>query len=108
VLSYLGAKKYKHIQTHKTDNNLNGKLMVLGAVLDGIPESAALGVALFAGGGTGMLMLVAIFLSNFPESISSIPGLKNEGFSNKRIILSWFWDFYCLFCISDPELFISK
>jgi ZIP family zinc transporter len=34
-------------------------------------------------------MLVAIFLSNLPESISSINDLQKEGLSKKQIYLSW-------------------
>jgi len=49
----------------------------------------ALGVALLGKNGTGLLMLVAIFLSNLPESLSSIDDLQKEGFSIKRIYLSW-------------------
>ena len=44
--------------------DLNGRAIVLGSLLDGIPESVALGIALFAGKGLGFLMLVAIFLSS--------------------------------------------
>jgi len=66
-----------------------GSVITLGSILDNIPESIALGIALFAGGGKGLLLMIAIFLSNFPEAISSIPGLKREGFSNKKIIAVW-------------------
>ena len=89
VLYYFGGRTHKTKQTHKTHKNTNGKLIILGSVLDGIPESIALGVALFNTGTSGLLMLVAIFLSNFPESISSITGLKREEFSNIKIITLW-------------------
>ena len=49
----------------------------------------ALGVALISINGIGLLMLVAIFLSNLPESISSINDLQKEGLSKKQIYLSW-------------------
>lgn len=38
-------------------------------------------LVLLSGKGIGLLMLVAIFLSNLPESLSSIDALKKEGFS---------------------------
>lgn len=69
--------------------DLNGKAIVLGSLLDGIPESAALGIALFAGKGLGFLMLVAIFLSNLPEGLSSVPGLLREGFKKKFVVSMW-------------------
>ncbi len=89
LLYHFGGREHKYIKTHIARKNSNGKLMILGAMLDGIPESMALGVALFAGGGNGFLMMIAIFLSNFPESISSVAGLKKEGFSKTRIVAAW-------------------
>lgn len=90
LLYHFGGREHKYIKTYITRKNSNGKLMILGAMLDGIPESMALGIALFVGGGNGFLMMIAIFLSNFPESISSVTGLRKEGFSKTKIIISWF------------------
>ena len=42
--------------------------LVLGTILDGIPESVVLGLGLIAGGGVSIAMLAAVFLSNFPEA----------------------------------------
>ena len=39
--------------------------IVLGIVLDGIPESAVIGLTLLQGGAVGAALLVAVFLSNF-------------------------------------------
>lgn len=67
----------------------DGRAMTLGAILDAIPEAIAIGVATFAGNGTGVLMAVAIVLANIPEGLSSVPGLIREGFSKKKIIAVW-------------------
>src|SRR5215213_4822817 len=50
--------------------------IVLGAVLDGIPESVAIGVSLLEGGGVSVAVVVAVFLSNVPESLSAATGLR--------------------------------
>lgn len=89
LLHKYGGRRHGHRQLARPDNNSNGRAIVLGAILDGIPESIALGIAVFAGGGTGFLVLAAIFLSNFPESISALTGLKKEKFSNAKIIFMW-------------------
>jgi zinc transporter, ZIP family len=89
LLHIAGARKHKRVQLAQPQNTGNGSLITLGAVLDGIPESIALGIALFAGQGTGLLMLIAIFLSNFPESMSSLNGLYKEGFTVKKIFFTW-------------------
>jgi zinc transporter, ZIP family len=48
--------------------------LVLGALLDGIPESAAIGVSLIGGGSVGVAVVIAVFLSNIPESLSASVG----------------------------------
>jgi ZIP family zinc transporter len=56
----------------------SGLGIVLGALLDGIPESAAIGVTLLGGGGVSVSFVVAVFLSNLPESISATAELKSS------------------------------
>jgi zinc transporter, ZIP family len=63
--------------------------IVLGTVLDGIPESAVIGLTLLEGGGVGVAFVVAVFLSNLPESISATSGLAKGGWSGSRIIELW-------------------
>jgi len=89
VLHIKGGRRHKRHQLVDARKDSNGKVITMGALLDGIPESVALGIALFTGGGTGLLMLVAIVLSNFPEGISSVDGLKKEGFTNAGIYKIW-------------------
>ena len=62
--------------------------IVLGAVLDGIPESAAIGVSLLEGGGVSVAVVVAVFLSNVPESLSAATGLRAT-WSRARILGMW-------------------
>jgi ZIP family zinc transporter len=63
--------------------------LVLGALLDGIPESAAIGVSLLGGGEVGIAMVAAVFLSNVPESMSASAGLKRAGRSTGQILRLW-------------------
>lgn len=84
-----GGRTYKRKKHFKTIRETNGKAIVLGAALDGIPESIALGISLLSKNGIGLLMVTAIFLSNLPESIASIDDLKKEGLSKKQIYITW-------------------
>jgi zinc transporter, ZIP family len=67
----------------------SGLALVLGALLDGIPESAAIGISLIGGGGVGIAMVAAVFLSNIPESMSATTGLKASGRSTGWILGLW-------------------
>ena len=84
-----GGRNHKKRKHFKSVRESNGKAIILGASLDGIPESIALGLSLLEKNGIGLLMLAAIFLSNLPESISSIGDLRKEGFSTKKIYFMW-------------------
>ena len=69
----------------------NGSAMaiVLGSVLDGIPESMVIGLTIYEGGAVGAAYLAAVFISNLPESISSTSGLATSGWQKSRIL--WMW-----------------
>ena len=67
----------------------SGMALVLGALLDGIPESAAIGISLLGGGGVGVAMVAAVFLSNIPESMSATTGLRASGRSTGWILGLW-------------------
>jgi ZIP family zinc transporter len=62
--------------------------IVLGAILDGIPESAAIGVSMIDGEGVSLAVVVAVFLSNVPESLSAATGLRAR-MSGAGIIALW-------------------
>jgi ZIP family zinc transporter len=64
--------------------------LLVGALLDGIPENAALGISLYAAGsGLGLVLLAAIFLGNFPESLGSTVSMRKEGRSRRYIVALW-------------------
>jgi ZIP family zinc transporter len=63
--------------------------IVLGTVLDGIPESIVLGLSLLGGEGVSVAMLSAVFVSNLPEALSSTAGLSKSGWPRERILGLW-------------------
>jgi ZIP family zinc transporter len=62
--------------------------IVLGSVLDGIPESFVLGLTVLQGG-VSLPLLAGVSLSNLPEGMSSSSGLKAAGWPRRRVILMW-------------------
>jgi ZIP family zinc transporter len=63
--------------------------IVLGTVLDGIPESIVIGLTLYEGGAVGAAYLTAVFISNVPEAVSSTAGLVASGWGRARILGMW-------------------
>jgi ZIP family zinc transporter len=62
--------------------------IVLGSVLDGIPESFVLGLTVLQGG-VSLSLLAGVALSNLPEGMSSSSGLKVAGWPRGRVLLMW-------------------
>jgi zinc transporter, ZIP family len=63
--------------------------IVLGTVLDGVPESMVIGLTLLGGGAIGISYLTAVFISNLPEAIASTTGLVAGGWSRARVLGLW-------------------
>jgi zinc transporter, ZIP family len=67
----------------------SGAALALGALLDGIPESAAIGVTILQGGVPSTAFIAAVALSNLPEGLSSATGMKAAGRTTRHILLLW-------------------
>jgi len=67
----------------------SGLAIVLGAALDGIPESVVLGLTVASGDGIGVAFVVAVFMSNLPEGIAGTSGLQVGGWTRGRILRLW-------------------
>jgi CRP-like cAMP-binding protein len=61
----------------------------LGLLIDGIPESLTIGAGVLMAGGVNSTLLAGLFISNFPEALSSSDGMRQQGFSFQRILLLW-------------------
>jgi zinc transporter, ZIP family len=66
-----------------------GLAILFGAILNGIPESIVLGLTLVGGGAPSIAVLVAIFVSNLPESIASSTAMREAGRSSAWIVGIW-------------------
>ena len=62
--------------------------IVLGSVLDGIPESFVLGLTVLQGE-ISVALFTGIVLSNFPEGLSSSAGLRVAGWARRRVMTMW-------------------
>ncbi len=92
MLASWGAKHRKRSRmptTEPTDTQGTGVAIAVGALLDGIPESIVLGLSVLHGGAVSMATLVAIFLSNLPEGLSSSAGLRRAGRAATYIFGMW-------------------
>lgn len=61
----------------------------LGVVLDGLPESLVIGAGISVEKSMEFSFIVAVFISNLPEAMSSAAGMKRNAYSTKKILGLW-------------------
>ena len=61
----------------------------LGIFLDGIPESLVIGAYMIHTSHISLSLIAGLFLSNYPEALSSSVGMRQQGMSFKRVLIMW-------------------
>lgn len=91
-LDHRGAKHRKRSgpqQPNEKESPGSGTAIAVGALLDGIPESIVIGLSLLNGGAVSFVAVIAIFLSNVPEGLSSAAGMRKAGRSARYVLSVW-------------------
>ena len=73
VVNNAGGRHRKRSQGQQESGSATA--ITIGALMDGVPESVAIGVSLIGGGVVSWVFMVAVFLSNVPEGLSAA-GMK--------------------------------
>jgi ZIP family zinc transporter len=90
AVSRMGGGKRKDLNADRdAPSGGSGGAIVLGTILDGIPESLVLGIGLTVGGAVSVAFLAAVFISNLPEAIAATVSLRAAGTKASSIMLMW-------------------
>jgi ZIP family zinc transporter len=117
LLARHGAKHRKRSdqrQPSEAQAKGSGLAIAVGALIDGIPESIVIGTTMLAGGAVSLVAVVAIFLSNVPEGLSSSAGMRKAGRTPLYVFAVWgaiaavsgvaAWAGYALFGKFSPDV----
>ena len=89
IVYFLGSK-FLDRRSKTGSGSSRGLALLMGATLDGIPESFILGLSVAAGGGFSLAFLVAVVVSNLPEGMASAAVLgKDPDYPTRRILGMW-------------------
>ncbi|WP_243228584.1 ZIP family metal transporter [Microbacterium sp. CIAB417] len=86
VCYYIGDRI---VEKRATSSAGQGAPLAVGALLDGVPEQLVLGIGLASGEGVSVALVIAILVSNLPESIGSASDLLEGGMRRSRVIGLW-------------------
>lgn len=92
LLARQGARHRKRSgdeQPSEQEQPGSGSAIAVGALLDGVPESVVIGASLLAGGPVSLVTVIAVFLSNVPEGLSSAAGMRQAGRTRRYVFLLW-------------------
>ncbi|MCW3818845.1 ZIP family zinc transporter [Micromonospora sp. DR5-3] len=92
LLARRGARHRKRSgeeQPSEQEQPGSGTAIAVGALLDGVPESVVIGASLLTGGPVSLVTVIAVFLSNVPEGLSSAAGMRRAGRTRRYVFLLW-------------------
>jgi ZIP family zinc transporter len=89
IMYFLGSK-YLERRNQAGSASSRGLALLMGATLDGVPESLILGISIATGAGFSLPFLVAVVVSNLPEGMASAAVLgKDPNYPTRRILAMW-------------------
>ena len=90
AVTYFLGSVYLDRASKSEGKGVRGLSLLMGATLDGIPESFLLGISVALGNGLSLPFLVAVFVSNLPEGMASAAELKTDPhYTNRHILGMW-------------------
>jgi zinc transporter, ZIP family len=86
LIDRMGGAERKHARATSAGD---ADALLLGAALDGVPESLIIGLSLIGGGGVEVAFLVSVAVSNIPEGFASAAPQHRAGVSTAAILGRW-------------------
>jgi zinc transporter, ZIP family len=90
----IGAAIYvlgdKFVEKRFGSEGTGGSLgIIVGSIVDGVPESLIFGMQIAVGGALSMSFLASVWISNFPQAIAPSADLSAAGWKTRKLGLLW-------------------
>ncbi|MRG85637.1 ZIP family metal transporter [Salinibacillus xinjiangensis] len=86
LLAKKGASQRK--RSSKNPEGHSGLAIFVGTIIDSLPEAVVIGISMIDMS-VSLVLVIAIFISNLPEGLSSTIGLKQDQYSKMKILTLW-------------------
>jgi len=93
----------RHLARRPEEGEGSGMAIFIGALLDGVPESVAIGIGFLAGKGVSLAVVLAVLLSNVPEGISGAVSMTRAGWSASSVLGLW----SCIVLLSSLSAYLG-
>jgi ZIP family zinc transporter len=78
-----------HLSLEQQNERSTALALLIGAALDGIPESMSIGISFLENPLVSSSVILAVAVANIPEGLASGAGLRRSGMSSTKIIFMW-------------------
>ena len=97
LVSRLGVKRRQsvncggigHLSLEQQNERSTALALLIGAALDGIPESMSIGITFLQNPLVSSSVILAVAVANIPEGLASGAGLRRSGMSRTKILFMW-------------------
>lgn len=85
-----------------------GKLSIIGTILDSVPESLFIGILISLSEPGLIPAIIVVFLGNLSTTLEGAKIMHHHGLENKIILRDWFLDFFIVAAAAPIGYFLSK
>ena len=78
-----------HLSLEQQNERSTALALLIGAALDGIPESMSIGITFLENPLVSSSVILAVAVANIPEGLASGAGLRRSGMSRTTILAMW-------------------
>jgi ZIP family zinc transporter len=90
ALIFIAGEHYVH-KKFGSEGAAGALGIVVGAIVDGVPEAIIFGIQLASGQPVSIAFLAAVFVSNIPQAIAPSADLASTGWNWRRVAGLWGW-----------------